>query len=109
MLSSAVRTFTDADSYHAAIRASDAEGVVTAACEFRAELTRIDLHRLWMQRGDESLPRVLKFASSGQRTAMLFATDPGQPETYLSGLELSQNAIVAWGSGSPRHYSPDRR
>jgi AraC-like DNA-binding protein len=51
--------------------------------------------------GDESLPRILKFASSGQRSAMLFVTGPGQ--TYLSGLELSQNDIIAWGLGSPRH------
>jgi hypothetical protein len=57
MPSSAVRTFTDPDAYHAAIQNAEVEGVVTARGEYRTELTLIRLHRLWMQRGAEiSLP-----------------------------------------------------
>jgi hypothetical protein len=56
MPSSAVLTFTDADAFHAAIRGADVEGVVTAPGKFHGKLTRVDFDRLWMQRGDESLP-----------------------------------------------------
>ena len=37
--SSTVRTFTDPDAYHAAIRHTHAEGIVTGRGQFRAELT----------------------------------------------------------------------
>ena len=39
MPSSTVRTFTDPDAYHAAIRHTHAEGIVTGRGQFRAELT----------------------------------------------------------------------
>jgi hypothetical protein len=55
MPSSTVRTFTDPDTYHAAIQNAEVEGVVTACGKYRTELTRIRLHRLWMQRGTETL------------------------------------------------------
>jgi hypothetical protein len=54
MPNSSVLSFTDPDAYHAAIRAPQVEGVITAPGNFRAELTRIDFDRLLMQRGDES-------------------------------------------------------
>jgi hypothetical protein len=58
MPDSTVMTFTDPDAYHANIRRRQVvEGVVTARGEYRAELTRTDLDRLWIQRGDETLAR----------------------------------------------------
>ena len=53
MPSSAIRTFTDPDMYFAGIRNLQIDGVITKRGEFRAESTRIDLHRLWMHRFDE--------------------------------------------------------
>ena len=58
MPSSAVHTFTDADDYASAIRATSAELTVIRRGHFTAKLTRIDLHRLWMQRFFDNLPRV---------------------------------------------------
>ena len=76
MPSSAVHTFTGPDAYHANIRrAQVVQGVVITRGEYRSELTRTDLHRLWMQRGDENLARVLNFAPAGERVPILFATD----------------------------------
>jgi hypothetical protein len=58
MPSSAVRTFSDADDYAAAIRGADVEFTVTGRGDFGAKLTGIDLHHLWMQRlsSDSSFP-----------------------------------------------------
>jgi len=58
MPSSAVRTFSDADDYATSMRATKAEVTVTGRGRFTAKLIRIDLHRLWMQRFSDNLPRV---------------------------------------------------
>ena len=101
MPDSAVLTFTDPDVYHAAIRNAQVEGVVTARGNFRAELTRIDLHRLWMLRGEESLARVYNVAI-GSRAAIFFAIDRNSPE-YIDGMELPQGQILVFGLGSVGH------
>ena len=66
MPSSATRTFTDPDMCFAGIRNLQIDGVITKRGEFRAESTRIDLHRLWMHRFDESLPRIMRITPSGR-------------------------------------------
>jgi AraC-like DNA-binding protein len=104
MPDSAVVTFTDSDAYHAAIRNAQVEGVVTARGDFRTELTRIDLHRLWMQRGDESLPRVLNITPNGERASIFFATDQRQPVMHVGGLELSTDELVVMGFVSADHH-----
>jgi hypothetical protein len=71
MPSSAVRTFTDPDDYAAAIRATGAEMTVTGRGQFTAKRILIDMHRLWMQRFSENLPRI--FHSRRVRSAALAA------------------------------------
>ena len=97
MPSSAVRSFTDPDTYFAGIRNLQIDGVITKRGEFRAESTRIDLHRLWMHRFDESLPRIMRITPSGKRSVILFATDPDQPKMQVSGIETSQDQIPVFG------------
>ena len=58
MTSSAVRTFLEPDDYAASIRVARTEMTVIGGGHFRARLTDINLHRLWMQRFSESLARV---------------------------------------------------
>src|SRR6516164_2619910 len=96
MPSSAARTFTDPDEYFAGIRNLQIEGVV-ARGEFRAELTRIDLHRLFMCRFDENLSRVMKVTPSGKRAGIVFATDPGGPAMLTNGIEISNREIARVG------------
>jgi AraC-like DNA-binding protein len=103
MPDSAVMTFTDPDAYHAGFRGLQVEGVVTARGEYRAELTRIDLHRLWMQRGDESLPRIVSITPSGKRASILLATDRNQPAMHINGMAVSESEIVLHGVSSLRH------
>ena len=67
MPSSAVRTFNDPDDYAAAIRQGTYELTVTEPGHFTAKLTRIDLHRLWMQRFSDTLPRISHIAGWGGR------------------------------------------
>ena len=70
---SAVRRFADPDAFFASIRNLQIEGLVERRGEFRAESTRIDLHRLWMHRFDEDLQQIMKVTPSGMRAGVLFA------------------------------------
>jgi AraC-like DNA-binding protein len=101
MPSSATRTFTDPDMYFAGIRNLQIDGVVTKRGEFRAESTRIDLHRLWMHRIDENLARIMRVTPSGKRSLILFATNPDQPEMQVSGIEASPDQIAMFGLDWP--------
>jgi hypothetical protein len=94
MPSSATWTFTDPARYFAGVRNVQIDGVITKRGDFRAELTRIDLHRLYMHRFEERLPRIIRVTSSGTRSHILFASDPCQPKMQISGIETSQNQIA---------------
>ena len=76
MPSSAVRTFSDPDDYAAYIRNSTAEMIITGRGAFKAKLTRIDLHSLWMQRLSDNLPRIAHGADM-RRPSVTFRTRPG--------------------------------
>ena len=101
MPSSATRTFTDPEMYFAGIRNLQIDAVITKRGEFRAESTRIDLHRLWMHRFDERLPRIMRVIPSGKRALILFATDRCQPNMQVSGIETSQDQIAVFGLDWP--------
>jgi AraC-like DNA-binding protein len=101
---SAVLAFTDPDAYYATIRTAEVKGVVTARGDYRAELTRIELHRLWMQRGIEGLPRIMNVRRRDLRVALCFATDEQQASLHVRGMELGRGEIVVLGSGSADHH-----
>ena len=101
MPSSATRTFTDPDTYFAGIRNLQIDGVVTKRGDFRVKSTRIDLHRLWMHRFDERLPRIMRITPSGKRSLILFATHPYQPNIQVSGIEISEAQIAMFGLDWP--------
>jgi AraC-like DNA-binding protein len=103
MPSSAVLTFTDPDAFHAALRDVQAQGVITARGTFRAELTRIDLGRLSVHRGEETLPRVANSALDPKFYGTIFATNPTQPSLHISGLELSPGDMIVHSVGSVGH------
>jgi AraC-like DNA-binding protein len=104
MPDSAVLTVTDPDEFQAVSPRLQLQGVVTSRGKYRAELVRIDLHQLWMHRGDESLSRVLNFTPSGERTTLLFATDQSQPAIHFRGIEVSHDEAAVTGFGSADHY-----
>jgi AraC-like DNA-binding protein len=93
MPSSAVHTFTDPDEYAASIRATTAEVTITGRGPFAAKLIRIDLHRLWMQRFSDSLPRILHSAFLPERAIITFGTHPG-PILLWGGAEMQPTKIM---------------
>lgn len=97
MPSGAVQTFSDADQYAAAIRGGAVEFTVTGRGDFNAKLVRIDLHRLWIQRFSESLPRIADVTGLvGGRTYITFRTKPG-PSLLQSGMEIDPSAVLRFG------------
>jgi AraC-like DNA-binding protein len=95
--------FTDPFPYQRAIRAAEVETVVTSRGKFAAELTKIDLDKLWMQRGSESLAQTSHSANSNERAPVVFLTDPDQGEMHHSGMPVSFGDLVVY-SNSATHY-----
>jgi AraC-like DNA-binding protein len=73
------------------------DGLVMRRGQFRAKSTHIDLHRLFMYRADEDLPRVMKVTPSGRRAGIVFATAPGQPAMQINGIEIADDQISRTG------------
>ena len=103
MASSQTFTFHDPDLYQHAVRAAQVEIVVTGKGRFRSGLTRIDLPRLWMQSGDDNLPRVAWAQYSASRAPIHFSTRTNQASVEISGMEVSPDDIVVVGEGSSQH------
>jgi AraC-like DNA-binding protein len=104
MPDSAVMTFTEPDAFHAAIRTAEVKGVVTVRGDYRAELTRIELHRLWMQRGVEGLPRVMNVRRRDPRVSVFFMTEQEQSPLQVRGMVLGKGEIAVLGYGSADHH-----
>ena len=103
MPSSAVRRFTDPYDYQTTVRAGNVEALVTAPGAFRAELTRVDLHRLWMQRSRTSLSHVLHAALDKSRSAIAFPGDNQQAPLYHRGDEWTPAEALVFSPGA-EHY-----
>lgn len=103
MLSSAVRGATDVEEYRAAIRPPSVDITVVARGRFTASVTRVDLHRLWMQRGRESLPRIWHAAPSAERKIISFLTEAGRG-AVRNGIEFAPGQIALHASGRPYQH-----
>jgi AraC-like DNA-binding protein len=104
MPSSRVLSFIDPDLYQSAIRAAEAQVFVTTKGEFRAELTQIDLHRLWMQRGVETLPRVLRSVASKNRAPVVFLANTNQLPIRHGGMKVTSGDVMVEGPGATHHH-----
>ena len=91
---SRVLAFDDPLRYQAAIRGADWEVYPTKRGKFRAELTQITMHRLWMQSFHCELPQIQTGAGAPNRKVIGFLTEARQPAIYYCGHELSQHDIV---------------
>jgi hypothetical protein len=104
MALAATSIFNDPYPYQRAIRAAEVEAFVTGQGSFHAELTRIDLGRVWMQRARENLPRVLHYTTNGSRAPIIFLVDPDQPRMRHSGVKLAPGELIVDGA-APEHHN----
>lgn len=103
MLASAFTSFNNPYSYERTIRAVDVDLVVTGRGHFLAELTRIDLPHLWIQRGKESLSWIAHTALDKARSPIFFLSEEDDPPMRLSGMELSAGEMVVYSPGSTNY------
>lgn len=102
---------SDPYEFQRSVRASEVKVIVAAPGEYRADLTRIDLNHLWMQRGSQSLPSIAHVALHASRSSIFFLADAEQSPMVHGGLELAPGAIVFPSSGSDSHlqFPPNSR
>ena len=87
-----------------AMRGGDVELFVAGSGEFHAKLIRIDLHRLWMQRASDTLPRIIHAAHDPKRAAILFLADASQPAIQHRGVPFSPGEIAVYSLGAVSHH-----
>lgn len=104
MPKSAVLRFSDPDKYAAFVRGTKAEVTITKPGTFAAKLVQVDLHRLWMQRYSETLPRVAHFDHIPGRAFFIFETQ-SRPAMLVDGAEAPFGSITR----HPELYSAFQR
>lgn len=92
-LQSSVKTFTDPDEYIAHTRSVGSRIILTGYGPLRAELTRIQLHRLWLQRGVFPLEAIYCAASPPDRISLIFNTTSS---VVRDGCEATPDDLMIW-------------
>jgi AraC-like DNA-binding protein len=104
MPDSGVLKFVDPPEYQAAVHAADLQVTVTGAGVFDAQLTRIRMDHLWMQRARVSLPSITYSATGKDRSMVFLQFDAHQAPILHSGTEVLPGEIVFYPLGSEHHY-----
>jgi AraC-like DNA-binding protein len=104
MVSSATRSFRDPWEHQSFFRAADMKVVVTDRGDYSSELTRIDLHQLWMQRNLTSLPQITHLADHDYRRPIAFLTDAQQAPIVRNGKEVQPGTIVVSAPRAEYYY-----
>ena len=94
MFSCTVQQFSDPQLYQKVFHAADVELLPTARGKFSARLTQIRLDKVWMQRADENMPRVLRGTVSSARAVFGFLADASQSKTYHCGRQVSSDVTI---------------
>jgi len=95
-------TFQDPTPYQTAIRPGEVELFPTARGKFHAALTQVDFDHLWVQFGNETLPRVAH-STLRNRGNVAFLADSNQPAAKYCGREVSSAAVALGVPRSSRH------
>lgn len=99
MPSSSVQNVSDPEEYRTAIRPVNPDYIVTGRGRFAATVIKIDLHRLWLQKLVEALPRA-RFLET-HRTVIYF---PATSESSVAsqGIACGANEVGIRPSGQPQ-------
>ena len=103
MLSSAVLTATGLQQLEQSVRGSDIKDIVTVRGTYEAQLTKIDLHGLWMQRLRKALPGITYNAIHAGRVPIIFPADMNQQPMLSSGLVAHPGEIICYAAGTEHH------
>ena len=91
---SITRGFDDPLSFQAAISTADLELLPTARGQFRAELTKVCMDRLWMQRFYQNLPLVNTGAMKPERRVFAFLTSAEPATMRHRGMDVLSGDII---------------
>jgi AraC-like DNA-binding protein len=84
---------SDPDEYSSLIRGARVEVILAQRGAFDAQVTRVDLDNLWMQRGHESLARTFRGVTPANRVIFWFLASPQPAATILSS-EIGSNQLA---------------
>lgn len=87
---------SDPDAFGSLTRSGVVEIINTKCSEFRASFTRVNLRRLWMQRGLATAPLLARVSPFPDRVALNFLL-PGSSPTVRQGTVLSERDISFYG------------
>ena len=99
------RTFEDPYDYQESVRAAHVTGFTTGRGDFHAELLQIDLHRLWMQAGKETLSHSFHISLSGTRSPIFFLADANRAEMRHCGHEMASGEILFFGREASQYWT----
>jgi len=98
--------FEDPHQLQATLRAGSFDVFANSRVGFDAELIRIDLDRLWMQRCSSRHDWLLRTSNDPKRAPMTFLADPAQSPLHQNGTELPSDGIAVYCSGAfNNHWS----
>jgi len=94
MPSRRVFNFTDPYEFQSAVRAGNFEMFPSAKGEFESQLALVELNRLTLQRGGQSLPVVGSYARVPDRAAIAFNANGDEPPFQQDGVEVLPSEII---------------
>jgi len=96
--------FADPYDYQSSIGATGVRVVVTRRGEFQAKLTRLQLHRVNVVSGWQSLASVAHVTVQFNLSVLFFLADSQQAATTLGGLEFQPGDILSTALGGEYHH-----
>lgn len=103
MPSSSTTVFSEPDEFEAALRTQmDIDLLVTGHAPFRSRLTRVALHRLYLDAGDEMVSRIAFMSARPDLVLVWWVTGP-HGSLFWCGAPTSGGEIMALGPGGRAH------
>lgn len=105
MPGSTVRHFSDLHHYQSSIRGvAGVTLLMTKGGTLNASLTQIDLHQLWMQRGQSSVPKLAYTTLFSARSPIFFLGRRQQAPTIHNGTEFAPGEVLFFAPGSESYH-----